>query len=80
MNAICPGIVDTPMQENVLQKLAELRGMEVSEIISKRLLLIPLGRTSTPEEVAAFISFLASDAGSYFTGQALSQDGGMVMS
>lgn len=80
VNAICPGIVDTPMQENVLLKLAELRSTNISEIILKRLAGIPLGRTSTPEEVAAFISFLASEDGSYFTGQALSQDGGMVMS
>lgn len=80
VNAICPGIVDTPMQESVLLKMAELRGENVSEVIAKRLLGIPLGRTSSAAEIAAFISFLASDDGSYFTGQALSQDGGMVMS
>jgi len=40
---------------------------------------VPLGRASEPYETAGFIFFLISDEGSYFTGQALSQDGGIVM-
>ena len=79
VNAVCPGIVDTPMQDKVLERLAEIRGITVEEITSKRLLEIPLGRASEPFETAGFIYFLISEEGSYFTGQALSQDGGIVM-
>lgn len=79
VNAICPGIVDTPMQDEVLEKLADIRGITVREITSRRMTTIPLGRASEPFEIAGFIFFLISDEGSYFTGQALSQDGGMVM-
>jgi len=79
VNAICPGIVDTPMQDKVLERLAEIRGITVEDISSKRLTSVPLGRASEPYETAGFIFFLISDEGSYFTGQALSQDGGIVM-
>jgi NAD(P)-dependent dehydrogenase (short-subunit alcohol dehydrogenase family) len=79
VNAICPGIVDTPMQDKVLERLAEIRGITVADITSKRLTTVPLGRASEPRETAGFIFFLISDEGSYFTGQALSQDGGIVM-
>lgn len=79
VNAICPGIVDTPMQDEVLERLAQIRGTSVGEITSRRLTMVPLGRASEPYETAGFIFFLISDEGSYFTGQAISQDGGMVM-
>lgn len=79
VNAILPGIVDTPMQEHVLKKLAELRGITVEEIATKRLGTVPMGRTSTPDETANFVYFLISDEGKYITGQSLSQDGGLVM-
>ena len=79
VNAVCPGIVDTPMQDKVLERLAEIRGITVEEIASKRLIGVPLGRASQPFETAGFIYFLISEEGSYFTGQALSQDGGIVM-
>lgn len=79
VNAILPGIVDTPMQEHVLKRLAELRDVSVESISSKRLETVPLRRTSTPEETANFVYFLISDEGKYITGQSLSQDGGLAM-
>lgn len=79
VNAVCPGIVDTPMQDKILQRLAEFRGVTVEEISNKRLMNVPLGRASEPVEIAGFIYFLISEEGSYFTGQAIKQDGGMLM-
>jgi 3-oxoacyl-[acyl-carrier protein] reductase len=40
---------------------------------------VPLGRTGTPEDVAALVVYLASDASAYVTGQTISVDGGFHM-
>jgi NAD(P)-dependent dehydrogenase (short-subunit alcohol dehydrogenase family) len=79
VNAILPGIVDTPMQDHVLQKLSEIRGIPLETLTSKRLETVPLGRSSRPEETANFVYFLISDEAKYITGQSLGQDGGIVM-
>lgn len=79
VNAVCPGIVDTPMQVSVINKLAEIRGISSNQIEESRILNIPIGRASKPSETAGFIYFLISDEGSYFTGQGISQDGGNVI-
>jgi 3-oxoacyl-[acyl-carrier protein] reductase len=69
VNALCPGFVDTAMSERYSP--AFKRGTMAR---------IPLGRWGTAEEVAAAALFLAADDGSYFTGQALSPNGGILMS
>lgn len=79
VNAVLPGITDTPMQEHVLYRLSELRGTPYAEMEATRLDSIPMKRAASPEEIAAFIHFLISDDAKYITGQALSQDGGSVM-
>jgi 3-oxoacyl-[acyl-carrier protein] reductase len=43
------------------------------------LAMVPLGRSGQPEDVAALVSFLASDRAGYITGQVINVDGGMVM-
>jgi NAD(P)-dependent dehydrogenase (short-subunit alcohol dehydrogenase family) len=78
VNAICPGITDTPMQDVVLRRLAELRGTTVEQVADGRLAGVPMGRGSLPSESAALICFLLSDEAGYITGQAISQDGGLV--
>ncbi len=66
-NAVCPGMVATPMTQWRLD-VPELR----AEVEAK----IPLGRVAQPEDVADAISLLASDRLSYLTGHALAVDGG----
>jgi NAD(P)-dependent dehydrogenase (short-subunit alcohol dehydrogenase family) len=78
VNAICPGIVDTPMQERVLERVAPIRGTTVTALSDARLKTIPLGRAAPPEECANFIWFLLSSQASYLTGQSLDFSGGLV--
>lgn len=79
VNAICPGIVDTPMQEKVLAEVAAKRGMTVEELATARNKTVPLGRSASADECAGAIWFLLSDAAGYMTGQAINYTGGLVM-
>lgn len=78
VNAVCPGVIDTPMQEDVLAGLARVRGVSIDEIASKRLDAVPLGRAASPAECAGLIRFLLSPEASYMTGQAINYSGGLV--
>jgi NAD(P)-dependent dehydrogenase (short-subunit alcohol dehydrogenase family) len=78
VNAILPGIVDTPMQEEVLERVAPIRGLTPRELHDARTKLVPLGRGSSPEECAGLIWFLLSDEAAYMTGQAINFTGGLV--
>jgi NAD(P)-dependent dehydrogenase (short-subunit alcohol dehydrogenase family) len=79
VNALCPGITDTPMQDNVLAEVARIRGTTFEALAQGRLTAVPLGRTSSPDECAGVIAFLLSDAAGYMTGQAINFSGGLVM-
>jgi len=79
VNAICPGIVDTPMQEKVLAEVAAKRGMTPEELSTARNKTVPLGRSASADECAGAIWFLLSDAAGYMTGQAINYTGGLVM-
>lgn len=79
VNAICPGIIDTPMQERVLADVAAKRGMTVEELSTARNKTVPLGRSASADECAGTIWFLLSDESAYMTGQAINYTGGLVM-
>ncbi len=72
VNAVCPGDVDTPMLSNE----AEDKDMDLDEFLAQAAEESPNGRIGTPEEVAALILFLASDAATHITGTAIPIDGG----
>jgi NAD(P)-dependent dehydrogenase (short-subunit alcohol dehydrogenase family) len=78
VNAILPGVVDTPMQEEVLEKVAPMRGLTPDEWRAARNNAVPLGRGSSADECAGLIWFLLSDQASYMTGQAINFTGGLV--
>jgi 3-oxoacyl-[acyl-carrier protein] reductase len=68
VNALAPGLIETGMSRSFFDANRD------------RLLAgVPLGRFGRPEEVAAVIGFLCSDAANYMTGQTLNIDGGIVM-
>ena len=79
VNAICPGIIDTPMQERVLADVAAKRGITVEELSTARNKTVPLGRAASADECAGAIWFLLSDEAGYITGQAINYTGGLVM-
>ncbi|CAF1141494.1 unnamed protein product [Rotaria sordida] len=81
VNAYCPGIVRTAMWDMLDEELAKIEGKQKGEVIedqSKK--RIALGRTSEPEDVANFVSYLASKDSDYMTGQSIMIDGGIQFS
>lgn len=78
VNAYCPGIVGTDMWVEIDQRFSEITGAPVGETYKKYVEGIALGRAQTPDDVAALVSFLASDDSDYITGQAILTDGGIV--
>ena len=66
-NVIAPGFVDTAMLEALSPQIREQAAKA-----------LPVRRFARPEEIAHAVSFVASDLASYFTGQVLTIDGGMV--
>ena len=79
VNAVSPGVVDTPMWELIDRERAALLGKDPGEVMAEAVDRIPLGRIETPEDVAGFVTYLLSDETSYMTGQNISYDGGFVM-
>ena len=79
VNALCPGVVFTPLWDKMLPDYAAKRNMKPEEVRPYLESKIPLGRLCTPEDVAQTAVFLASDDSSYLTGQALNLSGGSVM-
>ncbi|MEV0439973.1 3-oxoacyl-ACP reductase FabG [Streptomyces spectabilis] len=77
VNAVCPGYVETPMAEHVRGNYAALHGTTEDAILAKFQAKIPLGRYSTPEEVAGLVGYLASDTAASITAQAMNVCGGL---
>jgi 3-oxoacyl-[acyl-carrier protein] reductase len=69
VNALCPVAGDTPL-------LPSFMGGDTPELRAKFLASIPLGRFSTPRDIANAALYLASDEGAFITGVALEVDGG----
>ena len=65
VNAVAPGIIESDMSKDAFD----------AETIAR---LVPMKRAGTPQEVAALVSFLASEAAAYISGQVISVNGGMV--
>lgn len=68
-NALCPGLVDTPLVDHVIQN---------ERFLESYLRSNPLGRVAQPAEIAAMGLFLASDEASYLTGAVIPVDGGFT--
>jgi len=71
INAVCPGMTDTPMTITVSKNYDP-------EIVKALLARAPIGRFAEPEEIAAAVVWLCSPAASYMVGHALAVDGGVL--
>ncbi len=70
VNAVCPGLIQTPMVERITNGHPQLGEALVAAE--------PIGRTGRPEEIAESVVWMCSDAASFVTGHAMSVDGGFV--
>jgi ketoreductase len=77
VNAVCPGYVETPLAVKVRQGYAGHWGTSEDEVLTKFQAKIPLGRYSTPQEVAGLVGYLATDTAASITAQALNVCGGL---
>ncbi len=78
VNAYCPGIVKTPMWDEIDRQVSEAAGKPLGYGTEQFAKKITLGRLSEPEDVASCVSYLAGPDSDYMTGQSLLIDGGMV--
>ncbi|MEK9611373.1 MAG: SDR family oxidoreductase [Alphaproteobacteria bacterium] len=72
-NAVAPGWIDTPLNESFIENREDPEGFRRN--IGR---IHPVGRTGSPEEVAALVAFLAAEESSFITGQIYSIDGGRM--
>jgi NAD(P)-dependent dehydrogenase (short-subunit alcohol dehydrogenase family) len=79
VNALCPGVVFTPLWDGMIDDYARKRNIPPEEVRPYLESKIPLGRLCLPEDVARSAVFLASDEAAYMTGQAINISGGSVM-
>jgi NAD(P)-dependent dehydrogenase (short-subunit alcohol dehydrogenase family) len=70
VNAVCPGVIRTPMSEKAFTENPDLRAMSIG--------MAPMDRAAEPEEVARAIVWLCTSEASFITGHALPVDGGYV--
>ncbi|MBX3609392.1 MAG: L-iditol 2-dehydrogenase [Hydrogenophaga sp.] len=80
VNAISPGVVDTPMWDQVDALFARHEQLSPGEKKRRVGAAVPLGRMGVPRDIAGAAVFLASDEARYITAQTLNVDGGNVMS
>jgi NAD(P)-dependent dehydrogenase (short-subunit alcohol dehydrogenase family) len=72
INAVCPGLIWTPMSE-------QMAATGQAEALKELLKSVPMGRYGRAEEIADAVLWLCSNAASYVTGQSISVDGGFIM-
>jgi meso-butanediol dehydrogenase / (S,S)-butanediol dehydrogenase / diacetyl reductase len=79
VNAVCPGVVRTPLWEPLLQETAAAEGITVDEAWKTAIAPIPLGRPQEPEDIGYAVAFLASDRARNITGESINVNGGQLM-
>lgn len=76
VNVIAPGRIQTERIDELDRTMATKTGVPLDDVKRASVASVPVGRIGEPEELANLVVFLASDAASYITGQAITVDGG----
>lgn len=79
INALCPGVVFTPMWDEQLAQYGKKHGLPPEKVKEHLISKIPLGRLPELEEIVSVAVFLACDESSYMTGQAINVTGGQQL-
>ena len=79
VNAVCPGLIRTAMQDREVVWEADLTGGTPEQVRQGYVDMTPLARLGTAQDVARLVSFLASDTSDFITGQSIHVDGGLRM-
>jgi meso-butanediol dehydrogenase/(S,S)-butanediol dehydrogenase/diacetyl reductase len=79
VNAVCPGVVRTPLWEPLLDQLSANKGISRDEAFQEFIAGIPLGRPQEPEDIGEVVAFLASEKARDMTGQGINVTGGMQL-
>jgi meso-butanediol dehydrogenase / (S,S)-butanediol dehydrogenase / diacetyl reductase len=79
VNAVCPGVVRTPLWEPLLDQLSATKRITRDEAFDEFVSGIPLGRPQEPEDIGEVVAFLASDRARNMTGQGINVTGGMQL-
>ena len=79
VNAVCPGMVLTPMMQNNIERTSNEKNISLDDARAEWSSGIPLGRMQQPLDIAGVVLFLASDAAREITGVALDVSGGQTM-
>lgn len=79
VNAIAPGVIDTPLTQEIAQRRAKIRGVEPAATLAPVIEATPLRRIGDAAEIAELAVYLASDQASFITGQTIVADGGTLM-
>jgi meso-butanediol dehydrogenase / (S,S)-butanediol dehydrogenase / diacetyl reductase len=79
VNAVCPGVVRTPLWDPLLDQLSQTKGISREDAWQEFVDGIPLGRPQEPEDIGEVVCFLASDRARNMTGQGINVTGGMQL-
>lgn len=78
VNAVCPGVVRTPIWDRILKADAEATGRSEDEIFAEHVKPIPVGRPQTVEDIGELCRFLLSDGARSISGEEIGVTGGMA--
>jgi NAD(P)-dependent dehydrogenase (short-subunit alcohol dehydrogenase family) len=79
VNSVCPGYVDTAMQDELAAAVAAETGTPLPELMTEWIQEVPMGRFQQADDIAKLVLFLASDDASEITGEDVNITGGLMM-